>query len=197
MRRAQDKVIILRKIKYGESDLILHALSSNGGRINFIAKGALKSRKRFGGGILEPLHLLKVNYSERSGDSPDLLHWLEEAVILDDFAALKTDYDRLEVAFSFLQTFSKVVQEGLEEGPQLFDLLGHALKAAGKVRSLRRLRGIFFMKLLWLQGVLPAELQDHVFLKYKMTDVDQIAPEEFNDLFMQRINFEIESYLQR
>ena len=62
MSELQDRFIILKKMKYGESDLIIHALSSAGTKKSFIARAALKSKKRFGGGVLEPSHFVKLTY---------------------------------------------------------------------------------------------------------------------------------------
>ncbi len=49
----QQKILVLRTYKHGESDLIVHALNSLGASMSFIAKGGLKSRKRFAGGVEE------------------------------------------------------------------------------------------------------------------------------------------------
>ncbi len=57
--KEKTRLIILRTIKYSEADLIVHGLNTEGARINFMAKSALKSRKRFGGGVLEPTHYMR------------------------------------------------------------------------------------------------------------------------------------------
>lgn len=197
MRNKEDRVILLRKIKHGESDLILHALSSTGSRLNFMAKGALRSKKRFGGGILEPTHFLKVNYKEKTASDEDTLHWLEEATLLKEFQGLRTDYDRLELAFGFLQSLSKISQVGLEDGTEVFQLLGHALMAAETVRDLRRLRCLFELKLLWLQGVLPEDLQDHPWLKMKMNEVDRIQSTPEKDMSLNRmLQYQMDNFLE-
>ena len=66
MTQAQNRFIILKKMKYGESDLILHAISMQGEKLSFIARGALKSKKRFGGGVLEPTHFVSFTYKQSS-----------------------------------------------------------------------------------------------------------------------------------
>jgi len=53
--------VILRKSPYGESDLIITALLAEGGLRRFFAKGALVSRKRFGG-RLELFTQVKLTY---------------------------------------------------------------------------------------------------------------------------------------
>ncbi|MCX7978279.1 MAG: recombination protein O N-terminal domain-containing protein, partial [Bdellovibrionaceae bacterium] len=90
------RFIILRKIRYGESDLILQALSVSGEKISFIARGALKSRKRFSGGVLEPGHHVHFTWRKPSGQGT--LCVLGDAKLLNDFSGLKESYERLECA---------------------------------------------------------------------------------------------------
>jgi DNA repair protein RecO (recombination protein O) len=47
------EAVVLRSLRYGEADRILHLYSSDHGRIAAIAKGVRKARSRFGG-RLEP-----------------------------------------------------------------------------------------------------------------------------------------------
>jgi DNA repair protein RecO (recombination protein O) len=53
------EAIVLRSIRYGEADRILHLYSSARGRVNAIAKGVRKPRSRFGG-RLEPFFRLDL-----------------------------------------------------------------------------------------------------------------------------------------
>ncbi|MBE8162735.1 MAG: DNA repair protein RecO [Bdellovibrionaceae bacterium] len=126
----QKKVIILKKIKYAEANLILHTLSSEGERLNFIARSAAKSFKRFSAGVLEPLHYLKVSYTEaRSGD----LHLLKEAQVIEDFYNLRTNYECLNLALYFLSFVSRLTHESLDDNEELFNLLGNTLQVLKKL----------------------------------------------------------------
>ncbi|MBK7843619.1 MAG: recombination protein O N-terminal domain-containing protein [Bdellovibrionales bacterium] len=49
-----ERAIILRTIKQGESNLIVHALNRDGCRVNLMAKGAMRSRRRFGAEFWSP-----------------------------------------------------------------------------------------------------------------------------------------------
>ena len=55
--------IILRRIDFGDYDLIVTIFTLNKGKISVIAKSAKKSKKRFAG-ILELFSVLDVKYSE-------------------------------------------------------------------------------------------------------------------------------------
>ena len=98
--------------------------------MNFFAKGALKSRKRFAGGVLEPTHYIEATYMARSSRDADPLHTLLEATLLRAFPNLRTDYDRLEAALHMLALVHKLGQQGVVDSPDLFNLLGNALQAA-------------------------------------------------------------------
>lgn len=58
---------MLRSIRYGEADRILHLYSKSRGRIGAIAKGARKPRSRFGG-RLEPFFRLDLLLHEGRGE---------------------------------------------------------------------------------------------------------------------------------
>lgn len=151
----KNKAILLKKTKYSEADLILQAITPNGQKLSLIARGALKSKKRFGGGILEPTHYLEIQY--RTSRTQTNLLVLEEAQLINGFDGLRSDYDRLEVALKILEGVQKVTQEGDEQSHGLFNLVGHTLKALESAQDLNRLQLHFILKLLYQQGILEPE----------------------------------------
>lgn len=178
-----ERAIVLKTIKHGESDLIVHCLSRVGLRLNLMAKGALKSRRRFGGGVLEPLNYIQISYREArsQGVDAEALHFLEEAHLLQDFVELRQDYDRLELGFYFIQVVSKVVREEASDNSGIFDLLGNALKTLSRTPELSRLRTLFELKLLHQQGMLAAETEGFALLRYPLQQHQEIdlTDEEF------------------
>jgi DNA repair protein RecO (recombination protein O) len=60
------QALLLRRVEYGESDLVVTLLTDTIGRVSALARGARKSVKRFGG-VIEPMHTLRVAYDDRSG----------------------------------------------------------------------------------------------------------------------------------
>ena len=61
------EVIVLRSIRYGEADRVLHLYSATRGRIGAIAKGSRRPRSRFGG-RLEPFFRLDLVLHEGRGE---------------------------------------------------------------------------------------------------------------------------------
>jgi DNA repair protein RecO (recombination protein O) len=61
------EAVVLRSIRYGEADRVLHLYSATRGRIGAIAKGVRRPRSRFGG-RLEPFFRLDLVLHEGRGD---------------------------------------------------------------------------------------------------------------------------------
>lgn len=168
----QNRFIILKKTRYGEADLIVQALSAQGEKMSFMARSALRSKKRFGGGVLEPLHFVQFTYKPGADDK---LNVLKEASVISDFAGLRSDYDRLEFALRALDAVGKISQEGDSASEYLFNLLGHMLRALENARETAALRLQFWLKLLHQQGVLTAEPWMTPFLKATIAQSTELA----------------------
>ncbi len=153
----KEKILVLKTFKFGESDLVVHGLTAYGARIGFLAKGAMRSRKRFAGGVLEPTHYIEVAYKERFSSDSDPLHLLLEAQLIREFPGLRTDYDRLALALHMVQLVYRLGQQGVVDSQDLFNLLGNALQATETSPRLDSLRLQFDLKVLATQGVLPVE----------------------------------------
>ena len=154
----KDKVIVLKQSRFGESDLIIRALNQRGTLLSFMAKGALKSKKRFTGGVLEAGNFIGVEY-KKSRKTHATLHFLCEAWSLRRFESLRESYEHLKVALYFLSLIDKTGQEGGEDNPNLFNLLGNTLSTLEKSPNLPALLFVFEFRLLLELGVLPKELQ--------------------------------------
>lgn len=164
--------LILKKIKYSEADLIIHALSQSGEKMSFIARGALRSKRRFGGGVLEPTHHVKLTYTVSHQSS---MHTIKEAQLLQGFELIRNDYDKLDFALTALACVSQVSMEGDSNSPTIYNLLGHLLKrleAVAHSSELSTLKTQFYLKFLLQQGVLEVEDWMTPFLKLSIQDID-------------------------
>ena len=86
--------LLLRRVAYAESDLIVTALTRDLGVVSALARSARKSRKRFVG-ALEPIHTLRVELVERAGTE---LMTLRDSVIDIPRRRLTADLSRMEAA---------------------------------------------------------------------------------------------------
>ena len=163
----RERIIVLKTFPFRESDLIVKGLNSQGLQMNFMARGALKSKKRFAGGVLEPSSYIEVEYQA----SQKSLHRLRQAWMLEDFRELRADYERLQTAFYILKIAGALSLEGgTGDSKELFFLVGNALTEAQRSCRLDLLKLFFQIKLLFLQGVLPQHLSREDILNKTLRD---------------------------
>jgi DNA repair protein RecO (recombination protein O) len=164
--------LVLRVTKYSEADLIVTGLTPDFGKLSLIARGALKSKKRFSGGLLESTHALKVDFikSKKEGG----LGTLSEAQLKEDFAGLRTEYDRLQTALRILGVIDKISQEGDPHAQDLYHLTGHSLKVLQKASDLQIFWSHFVLRLLMHQGILVQESWMKIFLEIPMAQHESL-----------------------
>jgi DNA repair protein RecO (recombination protein O) len=155
-RSWKTEAVVLRSIRYGEADRILHLFTLDRGRAGAIAKGARKTNSRFGA-RLEPFSHAEVVLHEGRGE----LHTVTAAHLVRSHDASRIDGYRLAVGSIGLEAVSKLFLEG-DENPQAFhalarflDLLDETEAALPATPALDPLVLSFQLKLLWLSGYLP------------------------------------------
>ncbi len=113
---------------------------------------------------------------------------LHEAILLDDFKSIRTDYDKLNFALFILNCVNSVSQEGDMNSDFLFNLLGHSLRAIGSATDLPLLKLHFCLKFLYQQGVISLEEWMTPFLKLNIAEFDKLAK-------LEQIRQTVETYL--
>lgn len=190
------KLIVLKTIKHGEADLIVHALDTQGAKLSLFARSALKSRKRFGGGILEPTHVLMAQYQEGKGESS--LNILQDAQLIEGFPKLRSDYDRLQTALEILHLVERSSVEGSLDSPQVFNLLGHSLTALQTAVSPAVLKLSFVAKLLASHGVLIEQSEYAPLLSPSVHDLaKKNFPEDIQISWGRSLNERLQAYIGR
>ena len=86
--------IVLRRIDFGDYDLIINFFTLNKGKISVIAKSAKKSVKRFSG-VLEPFSILEVVCNSGRGKG---LPVLQEATLTQPFSKIRADIVKIAYA---------------------------------------------------------------------------------------------------
>jgi len=145
------RVLVLRKTKLGETDLILTLLAADGRQVRAVAKGARKPRGKLGARV-EPFTVLDVLL--HSGRNLEIL---AEAQTLATHDALRSDYDRTVAGSVVLDVLDKISVEGQVE-PQLFDMTLVTLDVmdTAPVDVLDLLVAAFLLKALAMHGYRPA-----------------------------------------
>jgi DNA repair protein RecO (recombination protein O) len=189
----REKVIILKKVKYSEADLIVQCLTAQGRKISLLARGALRSKKRFGGGVLEPTHHVEIQYKRPAQE--ERLATLDDAVLLHDFAPIRTSYERLEAALKVVEAVARVSQHGDVHSEALFNLTGSALKSLEAHSEISIFKIHFGIRFLRQQGVLEQEPWMGPFLKAPMLESESLAGLKLDTKYLHFIEKNLDRYL--
>ncbi|HYM54054.1 MAG TPA: DNA repair protein RecO [Solirubrobacteraceae bacterium] len=111
------EAVVLRSMRYGEADRILHLYTPNRGRVSAIAKGVRRARSRFGG-RLEPFFRLQIELHEGRGE----LLTVTGAQTVDGHARLRGDGRALDAAARACDAVGRLFETS-EPHPGVFNLL--------------------------------------------------------------------------
>jgi len=145
------EAIVLRSIRYGEADRILHLYTPEHGRLGAIAKGARRARSRFGG-RLEPYLRVRLVLHQGRGE----LLTVTAADTLATHAGLRRHARTLEAAARACDAVARMF-DSAEPHPEVFALLARmlALLAADPAHAAPQTGLSFRLKLLLAAGLLP------------------------------------------
>jgi DNA repair protein RecO (recombination protein O) len=145
------EAVVLRSMRYGEADRILHLYTPQLGRISAIAKGVRKTRSRFGG-RLEPFFQLNLVLHEGRSD----LLTVTSAETVAGYARLRDHGGAIDAAARACDAVNRLFGEAEPSAP-VFYLLCNELSLldgdpafAGHANQLQ-----FRMKLLVAAGLAP------------------------------------------
>ena len=149
------EAVVLRTIRFGEADRVLHLYTADRGRVGAVAKGVRKTMSRFGG-RLEPLSHVELVLHQGSGE----LQTVTGVQLVRSHQVARDDFYRLSVgligAEAMLRLFPE--QERNERAfialTRFLDLIDETPHAADRA-ALDPLGLAFQLKLLWLSGYLP------------------------------------------
>jgi DNA repair protein RecO (recombination protein O) len=150
-RAVKTEAVVLRSMRYGEADRILHLYTPHRGRVGAIAKGVRRARSRFGG-RLEPFFRLHVELHDGRGE----LLTVTGAQTIDGYARLRGDARALDAAARACDAVGRLFETS-EPHPGVFNLLCRQLalldehtSASGRAGALA-----FRLKLLLAAGLAP------------------------------------------
>ncbi len=146
------EAVVLRSMRYGEADRILHLYTPARGRVSAIAKGVRRARSRFGG-RLEPFFRLDIELHEGRGE----LLTVTGAQTIEGHARLRGDAQALDAAARACDAVGRLFETS-EPHPGVFHLLCRQLAllderaGAGDWRAMAL---AFRLKLLLAAGLAP------------------------------------------
>lgn len=144
--------IILRRIDYGDDDLIISFMTLNKGKISAIAKSAKKSKKRFAG-ILEPFSIIEGVFS--TGKGKGRLPVLQEAVLKYPLGVLRANFLKTAYASYWAELIDKW-QEEAQYQSDVYHLLWYVLKELDANSAQEAALSVLFqMRFITLSGYGP------------------------------------------
>lgn len=151
MPQTYTPAILLRRVEFGDYDLILTFLTRESGKIAAIAKSAKKSAKRFAG-LLELFSVLNIVCSAGRRSS---LPVLQEASLITLYPQIRTDMLKTAHASYWAELIDRWTEEAQPQA-DLFDLLRHVYEQLNSGRaSPAELSILFQIRLLALTGHQP------------------------------------------
>jgi DNA repair protein RecO (recombination protein O) len=147
----KSEAIVLRSIRYGEADRILHLYTPTHGRLSAIAKGARRARSRFGA-RLEPFFYVRAVLHESRSD-------LLTVTGVDTVAAypgLRDHAATLDAAARACDAVTRLFETS-DSHPEVFRLLANELALLhADAAQARTANGLSFrLKLLLAAGIVP------------------------------------------
>ncbi len=143
--------ILLRRIDFGDYDLVLTFFTLNTGKVSIIAKSAKKSAKRFSG-ILELFSALDIVFSSgrRKG-----LPILTEATLKQPFSKIRSNIKKTAYASYWAELINEWMENNQKQA-QLYHLFFHALEGLDLDRiSEETLSILFQMRFMTIAGLRP------------------------------------------
>ena len=154
-RSYKTQAIVLRSMRFGEADRVLHLYTLERGRVGAVAKGVRRTKSRFGA-RLEPLSHVELVLHQGSGE----LHTVTGVELVRSHHASREDNYRLAVGLIGAEAMLRLFTEqeanarGFEALTRFLDLLDE-VEPRPERPVLDPLALSFQLKLLWLSGYLP------------------------------------------
>jgi len=154
-RTYKTEAVVLRSMRLGEADRVLHLYTLDRGRVGAVAKGVRKTKSRFGA-RLEPLSHCELMLHQGQSD----LQTVTGVHLLHSHQTAREDYYRLSVGLIGAEAMLRLFSEQ-EANERAFTALTRFLEALDTLPhsddrpALDPLALSFQLKLLWLSGYLP------------------------------------------
>lgn len=144
----RDHAVVVRTYKLGEADRIVVLLTEQHGEVRAVAKGARRTKSRFGARLEPPSHVAVQLYRGKGE-----LDTVTQVDTVDHFRALRDDLHGLGQALTMVEAAQQVSLER-QANPALYRLLLGALRTLAADPSPLVVAG-YLWKLLALEGVAP------------------------------------------
>lgn len=120
----QTKGIVLNRVQYGETSLIVHVYTEKFGRQSYMVKGGRSKKSKSKSNLFRPFFLLDMEVYHRDGKS---IQSLKEVRLAETFNSLIFDVHKSSIALFLTEILSKVLREE-EANHELFVFLYNSIR---------------------------------------------------------------------
>ncbi len=154
MRPVTTDALLLRAVDFGESDRIVHVLVPHAGRLTGIAKGARRSKRRFGGN-LDLFNRLRIQIAPRR--RPGSMARLEAAILVEAFQGIRRRPRSFALGCYLLELVDRLSPENAapREARAVFTCMLDALRVIDRTEPDARLRVLLELRALAALGLCP------------------------------------------
>ena len=146
-----ENALILREVRFRESDRILTALTADSGKMTLSAHGALSKKSRMAAATQQ------LTYSELTIFEKNGRFTVREGVMREGFPGLRQNLERLALGSYFAECLEQYAGEEQPE-PELMQLGLNCLYALSEgIGSCEKIKTAFELRLMTAEGYAPAE----------------------------------------
>ena len=145
--------VLLRKVEYGDHDLIITFMTRDRGKTTVMAKNAKKSVKRFSGALdLFSLNHIQCVFPKKNKDA---LVTLAQTDLENGFANIRYDIFKTAYASYWVEMIHRWLEEGRAQ-PRLYDLLVFALDMLNRSDMPKEVLSLLFqIRFMSISGFTP------------------------------------------
>jgi DNA repair protein RecO (recombination protein O) len=144
--RKKDTVIVLHRINYSNSSLVVNCYTKQNGRQSFLFQGGKKKSAH-----VFPLSMCEISYYHRSDGE---LGKISDFNPLNTLLQIQLDPVKSSIAFFWADIIRKTTTDG-QDDPAMFDFLNNQIVALNKVKSVQDTNLMFLLHYTQFLGIEP------------------------------------------
>lgn len=107
-QQGQTRALVLQTIRYNDFSLIVKMFTREAGLLSFMVKGTHGKKSKFKPAYFQPLTVLEVQYTQKTGSD---LYQLREVMLGISLESSRTDAHKIAVSLFLAEFFSKSLRE--------------------------------------------------------------------------------------
>ncbi len=170
MATGKTKGIVLRKVDYSKTSIILQVLTPTEGVKSFIFQGAKRKKKK--GNIVSSLALISIEYYQRNDSDLAKISNIEPQVI---YKTIPFDPYKSSIVFFMNEVLNNTLREN-EKNNELYDFLENILQVLDLSDNIANFPIKFLYRLTQYLGFFPNEVKDAVYLDLRECSYTKYEP---------------------